>query len=245
MLYESFTFEGPLGNIECLVEPNRGSSNAVLIMSRGFRGSRESGGRAAGLAYMFAEHCTVIRYNFTGTQIMSKQVEELQAVVAEVRRLAPASEVYLFGRSLGGAASIITASKDKDIKGLILWATPNNLPETFKHVMPPEFFARLENGVSIEFDDERGHCVLGPEFLTDAANYNLGQLLSAWDERQVLMLHCEADDVVVVEQAKRNAKILGSKGELHLFPNGDRAFTEHSDAAGKLIASWLGKIINK
>ena len=54
-MLKTFCFEGPLGNIECLVEPNRSTSRAVLIMSHGFRGSRESGGRAAGLAYLFAE----------------------------------------------------------------------------------------------------------------------------------------------------------------------------------------------
>lgn len=244
-MLHTFSFPGPLGNIECIVEPTRSESKAVLIMSHGFRGSRESGGRAAGLAYMFAEHCNVVRYNFTGTQPMSWQVRELQAVVDEVRHRAPDSELYLFGRSLGGAASIITASKDKSVKGLILWATPNSIKETFQHVMPPEFFTRLENGFHIEFDDERGHCVLSPDFLTDGLSYNLSELLNAWDERPVLMLHCEADNVVVVEQAKRNADILGAKGELHIFPNGDHAFTEHSDAAGKLITQWLGRKINR
>ena len=243
-MLKNFFFEGPLGNIECIVEPNRSSSKAVLIMSHGFRGSRESCGRAAGLAHMFAARCDVVRYNFTGTQSMSWQVRELQAVVAEVRRLAPDRDIYLFGRSLGGAASIITASQDRAIKGLVLWATPNSIKETFQHVMPQEFFVRLENGLDIEFDDERGHCVLGPEFLTDGLSYNLSELLGDWDERPVLMLHCEADNVVVVEQAKRNAEILGAKGELHIFPNGDHAFTEHSDAAGRLIADWLGQKIN-
>ncbi|EJW97788.1 hypothetical protein EVA_14104, partial [gut metagenome] len=133
-MLNTFCFKGPLGYIECLVEPNRSQSKAVLIMSHGFRGSRESGGRAAGLARLFAEHCDVVRYNFTGTQPMSKQVQELQAVVAEVRRLAPASEIYLFGRSLGGAASLIAAAQDKTVKGLVLWATPNNLCETFQQV---------------------------------------------------------------------------------------------------------------
>lgn len=243
-MLDTFCFDGPLGEIECLVEPNRSSSGAVLIMSHGFRGSRESGGRAAGLAKLFAEHCYVVRYNFTGTQTMSKQVLELEAVIAEVRRRVPQSKIYLFGRSLGGAASIITASKDKLVQGLVLWATPNNLRETFQHVMPVEFFRRLENGLSIEFDDERGHCLLGPEFLSDAEEYDLGALLNGWDNRPVLMLHCEADAVVVVEQAKRNAEILGSRGELLLFPNGDHAFTEHSDAAGSLIAEWLERKIN-
>ena len=48
---QDFTFEGPLGLIECLVEPNRSARNAVLVMAHGFRGSRDSGGRAAGMQF--------------------------------------------------------------------------------------------------------------------------------------------------------------------------------------------------
>ena len=39
MLKDTFTFQGPLGEIECLVEPNRSENNAVLVMAHGFRGS--------------------------------------------------------------------------------------------------------------------------------------------------------------------------------------------------------------
>ena len=42
MLKDTFTFAGPLGEIECLVEPNRSDNNAVLVMAHGFRGSRDS-----------------------------------------------------------------------------------------------------------------------------------------------------------------------------------------------------------
>ena len=86
---QDFTFEGPLGAIECLVEPNRSERNAVLVMAHGFRGSRESGGRAAGIAYQCATHCSVVRFNFTGTRILSLQVAELRAVIAAVRERQP------------------------------------------------------------------------------------------------------------------------------------------------------------
>ena len=38
MLKDTFIFQGPLGEIECVVEPNRSESNAVLVMAHGFRG---------------------------------------------------------------------------------------------------------------------------------------------------------------------------------------------------------------
>lgn len=236
-----FSFEGPLGNIECVVEPDRGGRNAVLIMAHGFRGSRESGGRAAGVAYQCAAQCDVVRFNFTGTRIISLQVAELQAVIAEARSRKPGCEIFLLGRSMGGAASIITAGREKNLARLILWSTPNDLRATFRHVMTDEYYERLDAGESFEFDDERGHCVLTPDFLTDFDQYDLSGILRSEIKCPVLLLHCEGDDTVAAAQARRNAELLGARGELHLWQGGDHSFTEYSEEAGALIAAWLGK----
>lgn len=239
-----FTFQGPLGVIECIVEKNRSVANTVLVIAHGFRGSRDSGGRAAGVAYQAAAYASVVRFNFfTGTQIISKQVSELHAVLCEVRKRAPGCKVFLLGRSLGGAASIITAAQDKNLAGLILWATPNNLRATFRHVMTDEYYERLDKGETLHFTDERGECALTPDFLTDFDNYDLSALLKDEISCPVLLLHCEGDDTVLVEQAKRNAQILGNQCELHLFAAGDHSFSDYSEAAGELLAQWIGKVV--
>lgn len=244
-ILNDFTFAGPFGEIECLVEPNRSKSDAVLVMAHGFRGSRDSGGRAQGVAHQCAEHCDVVRFNFTGTRVLSQQVAELRSVIAEIRRRRPQAEIYLLGRSLGGAASIVTAGADEGISRLILWATPNDLRFTFRYVMTDELYGRLDAGETLEFDDERGHCVLTPDFLTDFDNYDLSRILADWHGRRVLLLHCEGDQVVLARQAVRNAELLGKWGELHLFADGDHSFTEHSEEAGALIAGWIGRPCGK
>lgn len=235
---ENFTFEGPLGPIECIVEPNRSKNNAVLVMAHGFRGSRDSGGRAAGVAYQAAAHMSVVRFNFTGTQIISRQVEELRAVLREVCLRAPGCRLFLLGRSLGGAASIITAAQTAGLAGLILWATPNDLRFTFRYVMGEENYARLDAGETLHFNDERGECALTPDFLTDFDQYNLEDCLRR-TRLPVLLLHCAGDEVVLVQQAKRNAEVLGERSELHIFAGGDHSFTEYSEQAGEIIADWL------
>lgn len=235
---ENFTFEGPLGPIECIVEPNRSKNNAVLVMAHGFRGSRDSGGRAAGVAYQAAAHMSVVRFNFTGTQIISRQVEELRAVLREVCLRAPGCRLFLLGRSLGGAASIITAAQTAGLAGLILWATPNDLRFTFRYVMGEENYARLDAGETLHFNDERGECALTPDFLTDFDQYNLEDCLRR-TRLPVLLLHCAGDEVVLVQQAKRNAEVLGERSELHIFAGGDHSFTEYSEQAGEIIAAWL------
>lgn len=235
---ENFTFDGPLGPIECIVEPNRSKNNAVLVMAHGFRGSRDSGGRAAGVAYQAAAHMSVVRFNFTGTQIISRQVEELRAVLREVCLRAPGCRLFLLGRSLGGAASIITAAQTAGLAGLILWATPNDLRFTFRYVMGEENYARLDAGETLHFNDERGECALTPDFLTDFDQYNLEDCLRR-TRLPVLLLHCAGDEVVLVQQAKRNAEVLGERSELHIFTGGDHSFTEYSEQAGEIIADWL------
>ena len=235
---ENFTFDGPLGPIECIVEPNRSKNNAVLVMAHGFRGSRDSGGRAASVAYQAAAHMSVVRFNFTGTQIISRQVEELRAVLREVCLRAPGCRLFLLGRSLGGAASIITAAQTAGLAGLILWATPNDLRFTFRYVMGEENYARLDAGETLHFNDERGECALTPDFLTDFDQYNLEDCLRR-TRLPVLLLHCAGDEVVLVQQAKRNAEVLGERSELHIFAGGDHSFTEYSEQAGEIIAAWL------
>lgn len=240
-MMDDFTFTGPLGQIECIVEHNRGKRDAVLVMAHGFRGSRDSGGRAQGVAHQCAAHCDVVRFNFTGTRILSEQVAELRSVLAEIRRRRPSCELFLLGRSLGGAASIVTSGSAPEISRLVLWATPNDLRATFRHVMTDEYYERLDAGEALEFDDERGHCVLTPDFLTDFDNYDLSDILASWHDRRVLLLHCKGDSTVLVEQAVRNSELLGEWGELRLFEGGDHSFTEYSEEAGGIIASWLGE----
>ena len=183
----------------------------------------------------------MVRFNFTGTRILSLQVAELRAVIAAARERQPGCAVYLLGRSLGGAASIVTASLEPELKRLILWATPNNLRETFRHVMTDEYYERLDAGETLEFDDERGHCVLTPDFLTDFDQYDLSGILGSWQGGPVLLLHCKGDDTVLVKQALRNKELLGDKAKLCLWDGGDHSFTDYSEQAGAVIANWLAE----
>lgn len=242
---ENFVCQGPLGDIECVVEKNRSLKNAVLIMVHGFRGSRDSGGRAQGVVYQLAQHCDVVRFNFTGTKIISLQIAELQTVIKKVKELKPTSRIYLLGRSLGGVVSIITSSMDKDISRLVLWATPNNLRKTFRYVMTAEYYEKLNAGETLYFTDERGECALTPDFLTDFDKYDIDKILKNWKNPSVLILHCKGDETVLVEQAETNAKLLGEKAVLHLFAAGDHSFTDYSEQAGHIIAAWLERMDNE
>ena len=240
-MMEDFYVEGPLGPIECIVEHNQSENNAVLIMSHGFRGSRESSGYAKGTAVAASSYCDVVRYNFTGTQKLSLQVAELGAVVAKVRQLKPSCKLFLLGRSMGGAASMLYASQDDHIDGLILWSAPHNLAKALVNVMGEKAFQDLENGITLHFDDERGQCDITPDYLTDYYSLKLEEKYEHWNGRPILLLHCEGDEQVPVAQARYNIELLGSCCESHIFPNGSHSIGEYSKETGIVIQEWLKK----
>lgn len=242
---ENFYTKGPLGTIECIVEHNQSVCNAVLIMSHGFRGSRESSGYAKGTAVAASKWCDVVRYNFTGTQKLSLQVAELQAVVTEVRRRKPGCQVFLLGRSMGGACSMLYASVDKAIEGLILWSAPHNLAEALVNVMGEQAFLKLKNGETLHLDDERGKTDITPDFLTDYYDLKLEEKYKLWNQRPVLLLHCEADEQVPVSQARYNIELLGDCCEAHIFPGGSHSIGEYSKETGIIIADWLEKLVKQ
>lgn len=239
---DNFYVQGPLGEIECIVEPNRSSKQAVLIMVHGFRGSRDSSGKAPRTAYQAAAWCDVVRFNFTGTDPVSTWVSELQAVINKVEELAPEAEIYLLGRSLGGATSIITAGKDSRIKRLILWSAINDLHYTFHFVMGEENYAKIIQGETLTFTDEKGDFQISPSYLHDFDQYDLNVSLKNLEGRcPVLLFHCEGDQVVVVSQAYNNIKALGHNVEAHIYPNGDHSIGDYSEEVGEIIAQWLGR----
>lgn len=240
---QDFIVKGPLGAIECIVEPNRSNSNVVLIMSHGFRGSRESSGYAKGYALKAAVCCDVVRYNFTGTTKLSTQISELKAVVAGVRERKPGCKIFLLGRSMGSATTMLYAREDKGISGIVLWSAPNDLGEALIHVMGKEYYDKLLRGETLHLKDERGECDITPDFLTDYDELNLPEAYKHWNGRPVLLFHCEADDQVPVHQAKENVLTLGDCCESYIWPGGSHSIAEYSEEAGDILAAWLKKNI--
>lgn len=236
---QNFTCTGPYGAIECIVNSCEKAKAPVLIMAHGFRGSREGGGRATALAAKAQQYVDVVRFNFNGSQILSRQIEELQAVIAAVRRQLPDRKIILLGRSLGGAAALLTSAQDEIIAGLILWATPNNLRQTFLQALGREQYELLNSGVTLHLADERGRLDLTPDFLTDIDKYDIDEVLRTWRQRPVLILHGAADETVDVSQARRNYELLNVRKELHIFTAGDHSFTCCSSEAGEIICKWL------
>ena len=70
---ESLKISGPYGDMDAKFQPCQDDEapNNLLIMAHGFRGSMEGGGRAAYLSQMASLFVNVLRFNFTGSQILA------------------------------------------------------------------------------------------------------------------------------------------------------------------------------
>ena len=102
---EPLKISGPYGDMDAKFQPcqDDGAQNNLLIMAHGFRGSMEGGGRAAYLSQMASLFVNVLRFNFTGSQILSHQIEELNAVLDFAMKEYKNPRIFLLGRSMGGA----------------------------------------------------------------------------------------------------------------------------------------------
>lgn len=227
-------------NITTVIHPPLSNAGTlkVLIMSHGFRGSKDGGGRAI----MLADHAahigfTVIRYDFTPQQNLSLQVSELRTVVEYTRRKL-GNSIYLLGRSMGGSASLAYAAQDSTIKGLCLWSTPWNLHETFRLALG-EGYRHLLAGVPFAADDAYGHVELSPEFVRDFANFDLLQSIRETGSMPLLVLHGTADAIVPLPQARKLYHEAGEPKQLTLIEGGDHQFSQHAAEAAAAVINWL------
>ncbi|WP_094603048.1 hypothetical protein SPSIL_000730 [Sporomusa silvacetica DSM 10669] len=232
----------PAGNTQLpgVFHPARHPSGKTLIISHGFRGSKDGGGRAIRLAETIAATgVNVLRYDFTPLQNLSCQIAELTAVVAYSRQTI-GGQLFLLGRSLGGATSLAVAATDPIIRGIILWATPWNLSATFRLALGAHY-EQLAAGIPLQLTDEYGDLLLTPEFIQDFAHHNILAYVQQIKQRPFLILHGTADNIVPARQAQTIYELAAKPKKLILYPNGDHHLAAQSNQAGEDIASWLSK----
>lgn len=215
-------------------------SNKTLIISHGFRGTRDGGGRAIILAETIAASgINVIRYDFTPLQNLSCQIAEVTAVINYARQTA-AGQLFLLGRSMGGSASLAAAATDQKISGLILWATPWDLAATFRLALGAHY-DRLAAGENLCLTDEYGSLFLTPDFIHDFQHHNLLICVKSLGQMPLLILHGTADVIVPVSQAHTIYQQSAGPKELVLYQDGDHHLALSTKQASATISDWLSK----
>lgn len=234
----------------CLHQPDC-QPLAGVVLTHGFRGTMEGGGKAVELAERLAGMgYLVFRFDFTGAGesegdfasiTLSRQVSDLQSALdwLEGRFSIP---WLVVGRSFGGSTALAAASVDHRIKGLCLWATPLDLAGTFRNALE-KLYDNLMAGQEVAVTDDHGTAFrLKPDFIQDLCQHDLYQKLKDVAGRPILFLHGAIDSTVNLEQVERGFRLAEPPKELVIIPDGDHQFTRTWQKAWDALFDWLNRV---
>ena len=214
-------------------------AKATIIISHGFRGSKEGGGRAKLLAEGAVEKFNVIRFDFTALSTLTEQINELNSVLCFAKEKFN-KDIILLGRSMGGCASLFSCTKNKDVRGLILCSMPFDLYATFTLALGMENLEALKKGCAVLLDDEWGKAILQPEFYADLMSYDMTATLNQLCESlPKLFVHGEFDEIVPLQQAEKAYELCAGEKTFALIEGGDHRFINGFEQSKEAILRWL------
>lgn len=217
-----------------------------LVVCHGFRGAKENSGRIFGFAQRVNElKVGVLAFDFSGSgesegdfsaMTLSRQASDLARVI-DYLDIEYGLPVVLLGRSFGGSTAIAAGARDERVAAFILWSTPIFLEETFTDMVPDEY-KNLPPGQLIHIRDEAGEYDLGSEFLQDFANHDIDSYLKAMQNRPVLIVHAQDDEVVPVNNAVYMQQKL-PQAQLLLVEQAGHRFLAKTKIREDLTLEWL------
>jgi len=203
------------------------------IASHGLLSSKDSEKYIALGNSLPQEGIAMLRFDFRGIgesegriedDTVSRRVMDLGSAIGFIRsRRDLGNRIGLLGSSLGGYVSLITVSMDKEIRAVVIWATPFHLDD-------------LKSNKGAE-----GYALPGETFFKDLPKHRLLPLLSRVSN--CLVIHGEKDELVPVDQAWEIFHSLGPPKEIHILEGADHRLTDpaHRTRAMELSAEWFKK----
>ena len=194
-----------------------------VIASHGLFSSKDSDKFVAIGEYFSERRIALIRYDHCGCgesdgditdTTVTGRIADLNAMCAFARSHPLLGDrIGLLGSSMGGFISVLKAAVDREIAGLVLWATPATIREGRKQIE--------ENAA------EEGAPRMKKAFYLDARRYDAREAITRVSH--CLILHGEMDEVVPVGQALELYAAALSPKEMEIFPGGDHRFTSVED----------------
>lgn len=206
-----------------------------VIASHGLLSSKDSEKYIALGERISEEGMAMLRFDFRGIgesegseedNTISKKIADLNGAIDFVKAYSGlGGRIGLIGSSLGGFLSLIKASTDKEIRAVVVWATPLHLDDLGSrkqeedYPLPPEAF----------FEDLPKHRLL--PLLPKISN--------------CLVIHGEKDELVPMDQALGIFYNLGIPKEIHVIGGADHRLTDpaHRQRAIELSLDWFKKYL--
>ncbi len=205
-----------------------------VIASHGLLSSKNSEKYIALGEQISGESMAMLRFDFRGIgesdgrledDTVSRRIADLDSAIAFVRSFpGMGNRTGLLGSSLGGYISLIGASREKEIRAVVIWATPFHLDDlgskgTEQNPLP------------------------GEAFFKDLPRHRLSPLLPKVSN--CFVIHGEKDELVPVDQAWEIFHTLDAPKEIHVIEGADHRLTNpvHRQRAIDLSVEWFKKYL--
>lgn len=207
---------------------------SCVIASHGLLSSKDSEKYIALGERISREGMAMLRFDFRGIgeseggeedNTISKKIADLNAATDLMRSYSDLGKrIGLIGSSLGGFLSLMKASLDKEIKAVVVWATPLHLDD-------------------LGSKKEEGHPLPPEAFFEDLPKHRLLPLLPRVSNG--LVIHGENDELVPLDQALGIFYNISVPKEIHVIGGADHRLTDpaHRQRAIELTVGWFKKYL--
>nr|WP_211338207.1 alpha/beta fold hydrolase [Brevibacillus gelatini] len=176
-------------------------------------------------------------YGAGGLDVLLKQTRDVLDYVAGLEHV-DQERITLIGHSLGGAVSVLTASQDKRIHSLALWAP---VAQPFDDIVRIVGEQEYQDALTLGNTDHNGYLLTGRFFQSLHGAQPLRHAKQF--EGDVLILHGNRDDVIPVDAMFHYERELHLRRrgacETEVIVGGDHTFSS-ADSYSKLIGSTIG-----
>jgi dipeptidyl aminopeptidase/acylaminoacyl peptidase len=206
-----------------------------VVASHGLLSSKNSEKYIALGERLSQEGVAMLRFDFRGIgeskgteedNTVSKKVADLGEAINFVRsHPALTNRIGLLGSSLGGFLSLIKASMDKEIRAIVIWATPLHMED-------------------LKSKERNEDTPLPPEaFFKDLPKHRLLPLLPKVSD--CLVIHGEKDELVPLNQAWEIFQNLCAPKEILVIGGADHRLTDprHRQRAMDLSVEWFNEYL--
>jgi dipeptidyl aminopeptidase/acylaminoacyl peptidase len=235
MVVEKVSFKSEGNKISGILHLSEGENPPCVISSHGLLSSKDSEKYIAIGQRLSQKGIAMLRFDFRGIgesegrlkdDTVSRRIADLDSAISFIRSYpGMGNRIGLLGSSLGGYISLIVASMEREIRTVVIWATPFHLDDLGSK------------------KQEEEQPLPGKAFFKDLPKHRLFSLLPKVSN--CMVIHGEKDELVPVDQAWEIFHTLGAPKEIHVIEDADHRLTNpsHRQRAIELSIEWFVKYL--
>ncbi len=218
----------------------KGDKKFVLVMAHGFMSNKNTTNFVKLTERLTKKGIATFRFDFFGhgdsdglfkNITVSEAIDDILQAIAFVKSQG-FQKVGLLGSSFGGLASILAASKTKDLSFLTLKSPVSDYPAIEKSRYSQAQLDKWERTGYIDYIDNGKHLKLNYSFISDMNNHN-AYTAAKKITIPTMIVHGNKDEQVPYSQSQKLVKNL-SNGVLVTIDGADHRYTTESHASQML-----------